>query len=312
MRRIIAAVVLCCLLLTSACRQSAAPVEVTPPFWVVCDSETGGRVYLLGSMHAGKRGTVYPQHILDAFADSDVVACEVDTVAFSADKKLVSECVELMKCADGTTARDYFGESYAEVKNFFRENGIYGANYEDYIPAMWSSLLSSEAAKQCGLSAEYGTESIMLDLAHRQGRRIEEIETARGQYEMSAAAPMSVQVYFLTQAAQSGIEAQLDEMERLYAAWSSFDEAALKQLIEVTLPDEIAEDYTTYYNAMYTDRQQVMAEYVLEKLRGGEQVFMLVGAMHFYAEPDILDIVSGAGYEIVKRSAEQQEVYYVE
>jgi len=66
------------------------------------------------------------------------------------------------------------------------------------------------------------------------------------------------------------------------------------------IPDEIAEDYKKYYSEMYEKRQEKMAEYVVKALKNGEKVFVVVGAAHYFAAPDILDFIEKAGYSVEK------------
>ena len=57
-----------------------------------------------------------------------------------------------------------------------------------------------------------------------------------------------------------------------------------------------SEDFASYYSAMYEKRQEKMADFVIKSLQNGDKVFLMVGAAHFYAKPDILDFLSKAGY----------------
>ena len=295
-KRLICAAAAGCMILTAGC--SASPAEVHPPFFEVTDPETGGRVYMLGSMHSCPDNIVYPDEILSAFDSSDIIACELDTVAFSADKPRASKALDILRCPEGTTAADIMGDSYGRIREFFTKNGIYSPVYENYLPAMWASALSNKLAADCGYSGSNGTETIMLNRAKKLGKTIYEIESAEQQYEMSASMPLSLQVYTLEQAADTDYSGQTAQTVSLYEAWSSFDSDAIEALIGEDIPEELSEEYAEYYAAMYTDRQRVMADYVISELENGSKVFMLVGAMHYYAEPDIITLLEEAGYTV--------------
>lgn len=270
---------------------------VNPPFFEARDEETGGVVYMLGSMHAGAKNTEYPKEILDAFDECGKTACEVDTFSPGSAEKL-SGAMSVLLCPEGKTAADYFGDSYDEVCEFFKGIGINASAANRYIPAVWGSFLSNKTAEDCGYYSEYGTEAVFLSMAGKNGKEIIELETAEEQYGLSANEPMALQVYTITSAVKSGYEEQLDEMKQLYRAWSSFDGDALVSLLEEEkIPEELSEEYAEFYDAMYTNRQAAMAEKVIEWLENGDKVFMLVGALHYYAEPDILTLLADAGYE---------------
>lgn len=69
----------------------------------------GAQVFLLGSMHAGTEDAVYPEYVMEAYRNSTYAAPELDTVAFSGDGRLVSECAGYLRL-DGTTAAEVIPE----------------------------------------------------------------------------------------------------------------------------------------------------------------------------------------------------------
>ena len=286
--------------LLTGCSAKPEPEYVDPPFFCVENSETGGRVYMLGSMHAGKKGTVYPEEVLSAFEESDIIACEVDTVALSKNKQLLTECTAMLLCPEGTTAADYLGESYEEIRSFLKSEKLYNAAYDRYLPVLWENLLSNNAAEKCGLDSEYGTETIFLNKAKSEGKTIVELESAKAQYELMAAEPISLSRWSLENSVRDSDTLAAD-MEELYGAWAAGDGEKLTALLtEEEPPEELSEEYADYYAAMYSDRQRLMADSVISSLENGEQVFMFVGALHFFAEPDILDFLAEAGYEVTE------------
>ncbi len=292
---VLAFMLLSVLICTAGCDHSKN--IVTPPFWEIRDEKTGGVVYMLGSMHAGAKGTVYPEKIIAAFNECDITACEVDTVS-PGSSRILSEAMKVLLCPEGKTAADYFSDSYDEVCAFFKDVGINTAAADRYLPAVWASLLSGKIAEDCGYYSEYGTDAVFLTLAGKNGKEIAELETAEFQYSLNANEPMNLQVYTVTSAVSSGYDEQLEDMRELYRAWSTFDGDALVSLLETEdIPEDLKDEYDEFYNAMYTDRQKGMAQKVIQWLENGDKVFMLVGALHYYAEPDILTLLSDAGYE---------------
>lgn len=287
-------------LLTTGCAEKSKVIE--PPFWQATSPE-GEIVYLLGSMHAGAKNVEYPEYIYEAFDDCGSVICEVDTIAFSADADNMADCLALLACPEGKTAQDYFGEDYSAVKKFFTKNGIYNPVYTGYLPVMWTSVFSNYIAEKCGLSSEYGTETLFLSRAKEQGKRIIETETALSQYEVLALSPAGYDVYTLASAAEDGLSAQLESLNALYNAWASFDNNKLEALLDEEVPQEFEEEYAEYYCAMYSDRQQKMAQCVIDADKSAG-VFMFVGALHYYAENDIISILEDAGWNVEEIRAE--------
>ena len=290
--------------LLTSCKAQPQPEYVDPPFFRVADEDTGGCVYMLGSMHMGKAGTVYPEAVVEAFAECDAVACEVDTIALSEDAALMKECSSLLLCPEGTTTADYLGGSYEAIRSFMKKQRVYSAACEKYLPVMWSSMLSNNAAEKCRLSSDYGTEQIFLSKAKADCKEIIEIENALMQYELMAGEPPSLSEYSLLTSAENGSDELYRQLDELYSAWAAADGAGLEKALTEDAPEgALADEYDAYYDEMYTNRQRLMADCVLEWLSEGRQVFMFVGALHFYAEPDILTFLEESGYTCETLSA---------
>ena len=270
---------------------------VTPPFWVVRDEDTGAQIFLMGSMHAGTEDVKYPEYVLRALRSSSYVAPEMDTVAFSRDISLKRKCAGYMKLENGCTA-DFLGEDYDRTVEFFRQKGIYSSAMEEMIPYYWASAASGLVTDAAGLDSSYGSETLLLNLAHSENKPIREIEGGEAQYKLMQDIPMSVQLDLLKSCVgDENIAAQAESSNELYEAWCGFDDDYFRQLsvydeCEVTASG----DWQSYYNMMYTDRQRFMVEFITDSLKAGERGFVFVGTLHFYAEPSILTLLEEAGY----------------
>lgn len=294
MKRLFLILAILIIVLFPSCKKSEN--RVSPPFFTVADEQTGGVVYLLGTMHVGVQNTVYPDEVFTAMDECETLAVELDVQALESDREEILSAMELLKC---DSAEDFLGEDYAEIKDFFVKKGIYNAALEWYIPAMWSSTLANKIAEDCGYSSDYGTDRALLSYAKNHGIEIHEIESAEEQYQINANEPPELQCYLLKSAVETDYELQKEQMRELYRAWSEADSAALEQMLsDEGVTEELSAQYTEYYDAMYTSRQRKMADYALKTLREGKKAFIAVGAMHFYATPDILDFLEDEGYVI--------------
>ncbi len=296
MKKLFSVILAAAMLCITSC-SSRKPVEIYPPLWVVENSQTGGRVYMLGSFHMGMDNTAYSDYILDAFDSSDIIAAELDTIAFSSDRGAVNEAVGYLRCPEGTSAADYFGDSYSEVKAFYKEKRLYNSAMEGMLPYYWASVLSNHVAEECGFRSEYGTESVLLSRAKRMGKPIAELESGIEQYRNMGSIPMDIQIRSVTDCIGENYNKQEDILRKMYVCWSSVScegEEALAEFIEAEYTD--SDSYEEYYDMMYTSRQESMAQSVTQWLENGDSVFMLVGALHYYAEPDILTLLEERGY----------------
>lgn len=312
--------VLCCAMLTSCAGKTtestvtsdntssgaedtkAEQTVLTPPFWIVEDADTGATLYLLGSMHVGKPNTVYPDYVMDAYEACDKIAAELDTVAANEDLQASIDAMQYIMCPSGTTASDYFGDDYEAVVEFCTEKGLPTSMMDYYVPYYWASSLSVLAAQDGGLYSNYGTETYFLGKAHEDDKEIIEIESAAEQYEMMGSIPMSIQVQSVTDCVgDENYQLQVIGMQALYEAWSTFDDVALETLNADTgaIPEGVdAAEYNEFVDMMYLDRQVTMGEAAVDFLESGDDVFMFVGAAHFYIEEDILTYIENAGYTV--------------
>ena len=314
--------VLCCAMLTSCAGKTQESVqsttsdsdlddklkppapdnEVTPPFWIVEDTKTGSTLYLLGSMHVGKDNTVYPDYVMEAYEACDKIAAELDTVAANEDLQGTVVAMQYIMCPTGTTASDYFGDDYEAVVEFFDEKGLATGLMDYYIPYYWASSISVLAAQDAGLYSSNGTETYFLGKAHADGKEIIEIESAAEQYEMMGNIPMDIQVKSVTDCiGEENYQIQVNGMLALYDAWATFDDESLESLNAETavVPEGLDEgEYNEYVDLMYIDRQVTMGKAAVDFLESGDDVFMFVGAAHFYIEDDILTYLENAGYTV--------------
>ncbi len=281
-----------CIFTLGGCEDFTEQSEtVSPPFFTVRDENTGGVVYMLGTMHVAENGVRYPEEIYKAIDECETVAVEVDLIALDKNQDAVNEAMTLLECKTGTTA-DILGEDYEKIKAFFIEKGLYNAAYDRYLPTVWSSMLSNKIAFDCGYYAENGTDRAVIEYAMKKNKNIFEFESVYEQYKMNSEESSSLQTFVLKDAAETDYEDQLSAMRELYEAWSEGDISALEKMLESdSIPQELSDDYADYYAAMYTDRQEKIAKQISEWLENGEKVFVAVGAMHFAATPDILDFL---------------------
>lgn len=297
MKKRLFALLLCAALMFSGCKQ-APENPVTPPFFKVTDTDSGGCVYLLGTMHVGKPNTTYPQPVYDALENCETLAVEIDLIALDKDNQRLSNAMQILECGD-KSAREMLGADYEKVRDFFKQKRLYNAAYERYIPAVWSSTLTNKIAAECGLKSELGTDRIMLSYAKSHGIKIHELETVEEQYMVNAGESEALQVYMLSSSVDTDWETQKQQTRELYDAWSRGDLAALEQMLtEEQVPTELAEDYADFYYAMYESRQRKMADYIISELKDGKKTFVAVGALHLAAAPDILELLEAEGYQV--------------
>lgn len=298
MKRLFSIILLCAVMLFSGCGRPEN--EVRPPFFKVVDKETGGVVYMLGTMHVGTEDAVYSDKVYKALDESDILAVELDVQELEANTAKLGEAMQLMMLK-GMTAKEYIGEDYAEIRDWFTEKGLYNMVYDYYIPAVWSSMLSNKIADDAGFSSDFGTDRLLLTYAKEHNKEIYEIETAAEQYQINANEGRELQIYSLLETVRTDYDVQIQQMKDLYSVWANGDIAGMEEMLSADEPpEELVEQYEQFYFEMYENRQEKMAKYVTDTLKSGKKAFVAVGALHYAAPPDIIDNVEEAGYTVEK------------
>lgn len=271
--------------------------RVNPPFYRVTDESTGGVVYMLGTIHVGLNYTHYPQNIYKALNESDTLAVELDLQRLDDDYAEIMNEMKIFIFNEGN-AQSYLGEDYEELKSAMESYGVYFSGLDVYVPYIWTSQYLGKITAECGYESKYGTDRAMLTYAKEHSKNIYEIETVGQQYAVNAGASKELQIYMLKEALNDH-DGQVEYMHMLYKAWKKGDSNVLSGLLDDGgTPDDLINDYMEYYDNMYTHRQEKMADYVINCLKKGEKTFVAVGALHYFAEPDIIDYVEQAGYTV--------------
>ena len=275
----------------------------TPLLYKVTD-EAGHVAYLFGSIHVGQEYFYpLPSYVTEAFEGADVLAVEVDIVAF--EKSLSAQIIAMKPLiyTDGTRIDDHLPEElYEEAVQFLQIAGAYADALDYYCPAMWSAYIDSFMYGQVDAPAELGIDRYLLKMAKEQDKPIQEVESAEFQYTMLANFSEELQILLLENSLENardveGLKADIQETMDL---WASGDEEAFVATLyeETEVREEDVPLYEEYEKAMVTDRNISMADYAEEALASGETVFICVGAAHVIGPGAMAELLSQRGYEV--------------
>ena len=292
---------------------------IDPAFWVA-ESQNGGKVYLLGSIHSADK-TAYrlPQHIMDAYLESDALAVEMDILSYAADTSAQRSDVERTTYSDGDTLQNHIDPAlYLQLVNFIQDNTKDPKlldSLEDRKPCIWLSALADIEDDAAGLSPQFGIDRHFLGLAHAQEKEIIEIESSVSQYDvLNRVSDITYEMLFSQYIFQTP-EYLGDSLKDTYAQWKS---GRLQGSIEISddeAADEDASGYTAafveYYRILFTERNAVMADAAKSYLDNGKKVFFTVGAEHLLGSKGVIARLEADGYYLTQLGgmAGMQELY---
>lgn len=289
--------------------QDTTPREstITPLLYKVTDKE-GHVAWLFGSIHVGREAFYpLPAYVLRAFDGADALAVEADIIAFEADLGQQMDAIMCLVYTDGTSIKDHISpELYDRAVAAMTEMGAYMSLFDMYCPAMWSSLVDSLMMEEIdSVDINLGIDRHLLERAKAAEKPIIEIESAKEQYEMLASFSPQLQALLLESSLDGyddakAYEASLSLLLNLWAAGN--EEQLVAYLNEESTAGEMTPEeealYEEYNKAMLDIRNVGMADYAVEALESGQEVFICVGAAHVVGEGAMADLLTQRGYTV--------------
>lgn len=269
-----------------------------PLIWKVSGGQS--ELYLFGSIHVGTED-MYPldSAIEAAYDECDYLAVELDLVAFEermvSDLEFLKEISPYMYYTDGTTIDQVLDpEVYSKGKELLLKNQseMNEAMLDICKPYSWVSLLGTISTDYAGLDGEYGVDRYLLEKAHDEGKEVLEVEGVIAQLEMFD--------NFSDETANMMVESALSPamgsigVRLLLSNWQSGSLDAFTTLYD---PAQYSE-YPEYFDAMYTQRNILMADTAAEYMESGKKVFFVVGLAHMVGEGGMVDLLQQQGYEV--------------
>ena len=278
----------------------AGVAESTPLLYQVQDAN-GHALYLLGTIHLGSEN-MYPlsPEVEKAYQDSEILAVELDIVAFSQDLAQMMEYSTALMYSAEENAKDHLSpEIYAL--------GVEKLGYPESVlnrmhVAAWLSLAQEQLFAQIGRTSELGVDQHLLRRAHEDGKEIHALETMKDQLQLLLTMPESMVNDQLLQLLAYP-DASALSLELLSVAWEQGNEPIFSLLLaqeRTVIPPEYAEEYTAYYRRMYDDRDAAFTEKAVEYLQSGKTVLFAVGAAHIVGENGLADRLEKAGYIVTE------------
>ncbi len=250
------------------------------------------RMYLLGSVHLLAPEEPLPAAMLDAYKAADAVVMEMDLSTLDP-AEMQAMTMELAMLPAGTRLQDVIAEdTYAALAARLTDHGMNPAMMEGYRPWMVALTLTQLLFAELGLDPEHGVETRLTAKALEDGKPLSGLETLRDQLQVFAGLPESEEHDFLRHAIDE-YDAAKDEVEELLRAWRTGDVDALTALLL-----EGYEDFPALYEALAVERHKAWLPQLEAMLEDGDDVLVVVGAMHLVGPDSVVDMLEQAGYEV--------------
>lgn len=279
--------------LAAASCLAVAPVKAEPALWVVADSDT--TLYLFGTIHTLRPQDEWRSSRLDlALAEATELIVEV---AKADDEAFMVGVIQQHGVDLSTPLNTKLPEACAQQLDAAVEE--YGANapgIQALQPWVAAMTLGQLRFGRAGYDVQLGVDFALMQWASERNVAVSGLETAESQIMRFAGLSQSLQTEFLCNTLE-GLPELADKLDLVRAAWLEGDMEA----IDSRLSGGLKMEHPELYQAIFVERNRLMADRLAERLQQPGVVFVAVGAGHLAGGESILAELSARGINAVRR-----------
>ncbi|GAA0460134.1 TraB/GumN family protein [Alkalibacillus silvisoli] len=261
-------------------------------------------IYFLGTVHVGVE-EMYPlrDEIEMAMDEADLLLTEIDASDEQRSEEMVSIQEQYITLNEGERLEDYLDEKYIEEVEWIAENpGIEYEMLNVLQPWIVEELYNEMLIIESDYDFEYGVESYLYEnvLENADSMALEDYEE---RLQAVRARDMNYQIYMLEETLEHTKEVFDEEIEKSVTAFRAGEEALINHERKISEESENPNIEETYLNEMLFNRDERMAERVDEVVQNhdADTLFVAAGALHFFGEGNIIELLEEKGYEIERR-----------
>ena len=287
--------------------------EITPLMYEVTKKGSDNKIYLFGSMHKVKLGEFdFPEYVTGAYEQSDYLACEADVVKYEESASLATKLKSVVY-SDGSKLKDHLSENaYTDVKDYLIKNKIYEEAYEYYNAQAIVSLIQKKIIINAGLTGD-GVDEYFIKKAKKDKKNILEVESVEMQKELLNSFPDKLYEIELVVSILIDEDKQIEEYKKTYSNWKKGMTIENEDVVDIDSINDDGEEFIEKYNIdleetkkmfedynkkTLDDRNEYMADKLIEYFEGNKKVFFMVGAAHLPGNKGIATILARKGYTV--------------
>lgn len=281
-----------------ACATTPPPVETGLLFlWEVSRADgRGGVADVLGSVHLGDETPDFDPAILGALAAADTLALEVapQELEPAAMAKLMAERALL---PEGRTLRGVLSrDTWTRLSERLRAAKLDPESFLQVKP--WCVALTLQVAelRRQGFASEQGVDLSLARTAAESGKRIVGLESAVAQIDTLDSMPLSTQERLLRETLDEGAPGGAATLSLVLDAWRKGDAARIESVVFQGLGQD--PEMQRYFEILYFERNQRMAQAIADGLDAGGRWFVAVGVAHVVGEQGIPRLLARQGYAV--------------
>lgn len=279
-----------------AAQPATAPAPAGPRHFLWEVSSLTNRVYLYGTVHAGKPAFYpLPEAVRKAFADAKILAVEADITDEAAMAKGASS---MMLAPPDSLARHVPAPLYERFRKQLDRLGVPEPQVAPFKPFLAASLAAFSEWGRQGYFPQHGVDLHLIQRAKEDGKKIVELEGAQAQSALldSLTPAEGLQAFEGTVGAlESGLAR--DQITGVVNAWQSGDPALLLEVMRAyndSVPGARSLEEKFIW-ARHDDMAKMIESWLLD---GRDRVFVAVGALHLAGPRGLVEILRKRGHVV--------------
>ena len=265
--------------------------------WQVSDSNSS--VWVLGSIHMAPKG-MYPLDSLieKAFANSRELAVELNINDDSTLAHTQEAFVRNGMYTNSDLVTNHLSKPMLKrLDSLFNVWDMPSRGFLTLKPWFLAVQIGLLAAEREGLESEQGIDEHFLQEAETWKKSITALETVAQQMGIFEALPDSLQEPLL-EWTLSELEDAGGLVDSMFLAWKAGDTLMMEH---IALDDQDDPRFQAFFERLYTDRNQTMANRIAEFLRQDRKVFVVVGSAHLVGEGSVLCLLRQQGFRVEQK-----------
>lgn len=268
----------------------ATSAPARPALWKVSDADT--TIYLFGTVHLLPKGIDwYNGEVANAFEKSQELVTEIPEVP---QDQTMAVTMRFGSLPQGQTLRAQMNETErAKFETALQSLKIPGAAFDSLKPWFAAVALATIPLMQSGYSPDSGVDAQLSARNKTLNRPRIGLETLEYQFGIFDGLSPEAQKTYLFETID-GLPEIPKEIDKMVAAWSKGDAAALAALLNESMEDP------ALYKALLSDRNRNWSVWIDDRLDRPGTVFVAVGAGHLGGKDSVQDFLGKAGIKVVR------------
>jgi len=266
------------------------PEDADPAIWVLRDDDT--TIYLFGTIHLlPKEVTWFDEAVKEAFDRSDELVIEMIPPPAAESVQIIHN---LTIDKSGVSLREKLSkEDRMDYEEALTKYSLPLNSFDPIDPWYAAINLSLIPLNAGGYNVSAGAETVLINHASAQGKKISGLENFRQQLGFFDNLPAETQISFLNQTVDTLDETKIG-IDNLVAEWANGNIVQLAALNKQSLPDKIL------YKVLLTDRNKNWSQWIAKRMDQPGIVFLAVGSAHLVGEDSVIEILSDQGKSITR------------